>query len=116
MQYKQLNELLQNYSAKKNSKCNLRVLAFPCNQFGLQEPGENAYEIMNGLKWVRPGHNFTLHPNLKLMEKIDVNGKKESKVFTFLKVSQRSLTVITSEKEHKQHCVRYKYLIKYRNF
>lgn len=85
MQYKQLNELLQNYSSKKNSKCNLKVLAFPCNQFGLQEPGENAYEIINGLRWVRPGHNFTLDPNLKLMEKIDVNGKKESKVYSFLK-------------------------------
>jgi len=85
MQYKQLNELLQKYSSKKNSKCDLKVLAFPCNQFGLQEPGENAYEIINGLRWVRPGHNFTLDPNLKLMEKIDVNGKKESKVYAFLK-------------------------------
>lgn len=93
MQYKQLNELLQKYSAKQNSKCDFKVLAFPCNQFGLQEPGENAYEIMNGLRWVRPGHNFTLNPNMKLMEKIDVNGKKESQVYVFLKVSQLSLTV-----------------------
>lgn len=88
MQYKQLNELLQTYRSEENGNCGFRVLAFPCNQFGLQEPGENAYEILNGLKYVRPGHGFELDRNLKMMQKIEVNGKKESKIFTFLKVSQ----------------------------
>lgn len=85
MQYKQLNELLQTYRSEGNGNCGFRVLAFPCNQFGLQEPGENAYEILNGLKYVRPGHGFELDRNLKMMQKIEVNGKKESKIFTFLK-------------------------------
>lgn len=85
MQYKQLNEVLRAYRSGENSKCGFRVLAFPCNQFGLQEPGENAYEILNGLKYVRPGHGFKLDRNLKMMQKIEVNGGKESKIFTFLK-------------------------------
>ena len=76
------------YKLIENGNCGFRVLAFPCNQFGLQEPGENAYEILNGLKYVRPGHGFELDRNLKMMQKIEVNGKKESKIFTFLKVSQ----------------------------
>lgn len=88
MQYKQLNELLKKYTSKNADKCDLKVLAVPCNQFGLQEPGETPEEILNGLKYVRPGHGFELDPNLKMLEKIEVNGKKENKLYTFLKVSQ----------------------------
>lgn len=88
MQYKQLNELLKKYSSKNADKCGLKVLAVPCNQFGLQEPGETPEEILNGLKYVRPGHGFELDPNLKMLEKTEVNGKKENKMYTFLKVSQ----------------------------
>ena len=40
-QYKGLEELNQKYSA-----AGLRVLAFPCNDFGAQEPGSNS-EIVN---------------------------------------------------------------------
>ncbi|MEG4865154.1 MULTISPECIES: glutathione peroxidase [unclassified Microcoleus] len=40
-QYKGLEELSQKYSA-----AGLRVLGFPCNDFGAQEPGSNA-EIVN---------------------------------------------------------------------
>jgi len=87
MQYKQLNELLEKYKDEKDGKCGFKVLAVPCNQFGKQEPGEDAYEILNGLKYVRPGHDFELHHNIKMLEKTEVNGKKESKMFTFLKVS-----------------------------
>jgi len=85
MQYKQLNELLEKYKDDKDGKCGFKVLAVPCNQFGKQEPGENAYEILNGLKYVRPGHDFELNHNIKMLEKTEVNGKKESKMFTFLK-------------------------------
>uniref|UniRef100_A0A2K5KGE1 glutathione peroxidase n=1 Tax=Colobus angolensis palliatus TaxID=336983 RepID=A0A2K5KGE1_COLAP len=60
------------------------VLAFPCNQFGKQEPGTNS-EILLGLKYVRPGSGFV--PNFQLFEKGDVNGENEQKVFTFLKNS-----------------------------
>lgn len=40
-------------------------------------------EIYNGLKYCRPGNNF--EPNFPLMEKRDVNGAKEDKIFAFLK-------------------------------
>jgi len=61
------------------------ILGFPCNQFGLQEPGATASEIINGIKYVRPGGGF--EPKLTLFKKIDVNGENESPIFTFLKSS-----------------------------
>lgn len=62
-----------------------RVLGFPCNQFGRQEPGETAEEILNCLRYVRPGDDFKT--NFKLFNKCNVNGMNESKVFNFLKNS-----------------------------
>ncbi|XP_054288906.1 epididymal secretory glutathione peroxidase-like [Macrosteles quadrilineatus] len=62
----------------------LVVLGFPCNQFGLQEPGANATEIMNGINHVRPGNNF--QPNFQMFAKIDVNGENEHPLFTYLKL------------------------------
>lgn len=59
------------------------ILGFPSNQFGKQEPGENS-EILPSLKYVRPGGGFV--PNFQLFEKGDVNGEKEQKFYTFLKV------------------------------
>lgn len=61
------------------------VLAFPCNQFGYQEPGENKYEIMNCLKYARPGYGYA--PNFPIFSKIEVNGKDEIGLFTHLKVN-----------------------------
>lgn len=58
------------------------ILGFPCNQFGKQEPGAN-YEILNTLKYVRPGNGFV--PNFQLFETGDVNGDHEQALFTFLK-------------------------------
>uniref|UniRef100_A0AAR2LIW6 glutathione peroxidase n=1 Tax=Pygocentrus nattereri TaxID=42514 RepID=A0AAR2LIW6_PYGNA len=58
------------------------ILGFPCNQFGLQEPGSNN-EILAILKHVRPGSGFV--PNFQLFEKGNVNGEKEQSLFTFLK-------------------------------
>ncbi|KAK2504012.1 hypothetical protein MC885_021444 [Smutsia gigantea] len=63
----------------------LVVQGFPCNQFGKQEPGENS-EILLGLKYVHSGGGYI--PNFQHFEKGDVNGDKEQKVFTFLKVSE----------------------------
>lgn len=60
-----------------------KVLGVPCNQFGLQEPGDNGTEILNSLKYVRPGGGF--EPNFELTEKIDVNGPNEHPLYTFLK-------------------------------
>ncbi|XP_072144688.1 glutathione peroxidase-like [Dermacentor andersoni] len=49
-----------------------------------EEPGKNS-EILNGIRYVRPGNNFT--PNFPLMEKVAVNGITEHPLFTFLKPS-----------------------------
>lgn len=83
-QYYGLNALQESEGGNLDS-CGLRIVGFPCNQFGFQEPGENKSEIMNGLKYVRPGHGFV--PNFPLFEKRDVNGDKENKIYTFFKVS-----------------------------
>jgi len=61
----------------------LVVLGFPSNIFLYQEPGANGTEILNGVRFVRPGNNFI--PNFQLFEKIDVNGAKEFKLYTYLK-------------------------------
>lgn len=76
-QYLLLNALVKVYSP------NLRVLGFPCNQFGMQEPGTND-EILSGLKYVRPGHGFV--PKFPIFTKTEVNGENEDPLFTFLKV------------------------------
>lgn len=52
--------------------------------FVQQEPGENGTEILNSLKFVRPGGGF--EPNFELTERIDVNGPNEHPLYTFLKV------------------------------
>ena len=59
------------------------MFGVPCNQFGLQEPGEGV-EILNTLQYVRPGKGFK--PNFDILVKRDVNGKKEDALFTWLKV------------------------------
>lgn len=76
-QYIGFNALQTNYSE------DVVVLGFPCNQFGLQEPGGDPFEIMNGIRYVRPGHNFI--PNFQLFKKADVNGKNEQPLYTYLK-------------------------------
>ncbi|KAL3837035.1 hypothetical protein ACJMK2_022426 [Sinanodonta woodiana] len=40
-------------------------------------------ELMNGLKYARPGHGFV--PNFNLTKKTDVNGQKEHELFTYMK-------------------------------
>ena len=80
-QYKQLNALVD-YFGKKS--CPLRVLGVPCNQFGLQEPGEGI-EIVNTLKFVRPGDDF--EPKFDLLAKRKVNGDEEDKLFKWIKVT-----------------------------
>ena len=77
-----MNALLREHGG--DSECSLQILGFPCNQFGKQEPGRNS-EILNGLKYVRPGNGF--EPIFPLFKKRDVNGKDEDKVFKYLKVS-----------------------------
>ena len=61
-----MNKLQSTYGSK-----GLTVLGFPCNQFGHQENCNNK-EILNCLKYVRPGDGF--EPNFDLSEKLEVNG------------------------------------------
>nr|XP_002732787.1 PREDICTED: glutathione peroxidase 1-like [Saccoglossus kowalevskii] len=58
------------------------LIALPCNQFELQEPGTNA-EILPGLKCVRPGGGF--EPNFEIYAKVEVNGRNAHPLFTHLK-------------------------------
>lgn len=70
-------------NALQNSYKNFKMLAVPCNQFGWQEPGDNGTEILNCLRYVRPGGGFV--PNFELTEKLQVNGPEEHPLFTYLK-------------------------------
>ncbi|CAG9535858.1 unnamed protein product [Cercopithifilaria johnstoni] len=78
-QYNDYNPLLE-----KNSDRTLNILAFPCNQFYLQEPAEN-HELLNGLKYVRPGNGWEPHKNLHIFGKLDVNGENQHALYKFLK-------------------------------
>ncbi|MCY1671878.1 glutathione peroxidase [Novosphingobium sp. SL115] len=71
-QYDGLEKLWQDYGDK-----GFEVLAFPCNQFGGQEPG-TADEIESFCKV-----NFGL--SFPLMAKIDVNGSSADPLFDWLK-------------------------------
>ena len=77
-QYEGLEKLYQKYHEK-----GLEILDFPCNQFGKQAPGTND-EI----------HEFcTLKYNTTFDQfaKIDVNGKDESPLYTFLKNEKKGM-------------------------
>ncbi|GAB5350607.1 glutathione peroxidase [Qipengyuania sp. 483] len=71
-QYDGLEKLYQDYAAQ-----GFEVLAFPCNQFGGQEPG-SAEDIEQFCKV-----NFGL--TFPLMQKIDVNGADASPLFDWIK-------------------------------
>ena len=52
--------------------------------YSQQEPGANGTEILNMLRYVRPGGNF--QPEFELAEKIQVNGPNEHPLYTYIKV------------------------------
>jgi len=70
--YRELEQLYKKYKDR-----GFTVLAFPCNQFGNQEPGTPA-EIE---KFARE----TKHATFPLFEKVNVNGKDANPLFVFLK-------------------------------
>jgi len=74
-QYKGLQELYTKYQP-----LGLEILAFPCNQFGKQEPGDD-----NDIKQFCEMNYQTTFP---LFSKIDVNGDDTHPLFQFLKESQ----------------------------
>ncbi len=71
-QYDGLEQLQKQYSDKGFS-----VLGFPCNQFGKQEPGDNA-EIASFC-----ATRFSV--SFPLFEKVDVNGENAHPLFNHLK-------------------------------
>lgn len=71
-QYEGLEKLYQQYKDQ-----NFVVLAFPCNQFNNQEPGDSSSIENNCL--INYGVSFPV------FEKVDVNGKNAHPLFTFLK-------------------------------
>lgn len=77
--YKELIELDEKYRDK-----GLKILGFPCNQFGGQEPGD-ADNICS----------FTAKKNVKfdIFEKVDVNGNEAHPLWKYLKSKQGGLLI-----------------------
>ncbi|WP_347988568.1 glutathione peroxidase [Methylomonas sp. AM2-LC] len=73
-QYQGLETLYQNYQ-----KDGFVILGFPCNQFGQQEPGDNAGIVSFCQK------NYGV--SFPVLAKIDVNGKQADPLFTYLKTA-----------------------------
>ena len=71
-QYDGLEALYRKYKDR-----GFEVVAFPCNQFGAQEPG-NAEEIQNFCK-------LTYDVTFPLMAKVDVNGPGATPLYDWLK-------------------------------
>ncbi|KQY28125.1 glutathione peroxidase [Caulobacter sp. Root1455] len=77
-QYEGLETLYREYKDK-----GFAVLAFPCNQFGAQEPG-NAEEIANFC-------SLTYDVTFPVLAKIDVNGPSAHPLYAYLKHEQKGL-------------------------
>jgi glutathione peroxidase len=77
-QYKGLEALHQQYNDK-----GLKVLGFPCNQFGQQEPGDSA-KIAEFCE-LKFGVTFDL------FDKIDVNGDNTDPLFDYLKEQAKGI-------------------------
>ena len=74
-QYSELEELYQNLN-----KSGLEILAFPCNQFGFQEPGSN--------EEIKEFCSLNFQTSFPLFSKIDVKGSKADPLFNFLTTSK----------------------------
>jgi glutathione peroxidase len=70
-QYAGLEKIYKDYKDK-----GFEILAFPCNQFGEQEPGTNE-EIKNFC-------SSKFDVTFKLFDKVDVNGKDKSPLYSIL--------------------------------
>ncbi|SKB56388.1 glutathione peroxidase [Sphingopyxis flava] len=77
-QYAELEALYRDYKDR-----GFEVLAFPCNQFGAQEPGD-ADEIANFC-------SLTYDVTFPVMAKIDVNGSNADPIFKHLKREKTGL-------------------------
>jgi glutathione peroxidase len=77
-QYKELQALYEQWHAR-----GLEILAFPCNQFGNQEPGTNQ-EIQEFCQ-LNYGVSFPV------MGKIEVNGKNAHPLYRYLRSQKKGL-------------------------
>ena len=77
-QYAELQQLFEKYSNQ-----GLMILAFPCNQFAHQEPGDEA-EINNFCQ-------TNYHVQFPLFAKINVNGANAHPLYQFLKRKQKGI-------------------------
>ena len=77
-QYEELEQLYRDYKDR-----GFEVLAFPCNQFRGQEPGDAA-EIANFC-------SLTYDVTFPIMAKIDVNGPDADPIFKHLKSEQSGI-------------------------
>lgn len=71
-QYEGLEELYEKYKDK-----NFMVLGFPSNQFSNQEPGTN--------EEIKQFCSLTYQVKFDMFSKVDVNGKNEIPLYTYLK-------------------------------
>ncbi|KAG2330488.1 hypothetical protein Bca4012_019924 [Brassica carinata] len=74
-------ELAQLYTKYKDH--GFEILAFPCNQFGNQEPGSNEEIVQFACTRFKAEY--------PIFDKVDVNGDKASPVYKFLKSSKGGL-------------------------
>ncbi len=88
--YHGMNALID-LMAENGINDDVTVIGFPCNQFGMQEPGMNN-ELLNGVKHVRPGGGYV--PKFNMTEKLDINGDSSHELFNRLKV--RSWIIINT--------------------
>jgi glutathione peroxidase len=84
-QYAELEALYRDYKDR-----GFEVLAFPCNQFGKQEPG-NAEEIANFC-------SLTYDVSFPMFAKIDVNGSNADPLWKWLKSEKTGLLGISGIK------------------
>lgn len=77
-QYAGLEDLHRKYAER-----GLVVLGFPCNQFGQQEPGDEAE--------IKSFCSLTYDVDFPMMRKIDVNGPSAHPLYVFLKKQKRGV-------------------------
>jgi glutathione peroxidase len=75
-QYAGLENLYRRYKDKR-----FVILGFPCNQFGHQEPGDEAA--------IKSFCSLTYRVSFPMFKKIDVNGKSAHPLYKFLKSARR---------------------------
>lgn len=77
-QYEGLEQLYRDYHEK-----GLEILAFPCNQFGNQEPGSE--------QQIQQFCDLNYHTSFPLFKKIDVNGEQAAPLYNYLKDKARGV-------------------------